>query len=153
MNMTKLKDEIIADEGRKDEIYNCSMSVKTAGIGHAIRKSEPEYKLKLGTKVSDERIDEWFDSDIKSTIADVKFLFPNISDIPEEGQRVLANSCFQLGRNRLSHFVKLRKAVAQPYWWLSKEGKEQVAAEMRDSRWYKQTTNRVQRHIDRILAL
>ena len=54
--------------------------------------------------------------------------------------------CFQLGRPRLSKFKKFIAAVKEQDW-------ELAADEMKDSRWYNQTTARAERLISRIQAL
>ena len=54
--------------------------------------------------------------------------------------------CFQLGRPRLSNFVKFIAAVNDRDW-------VKAADEMEDSRWYKQTTARAERLIARIITL
>jgi hypothetical protein len=51
--------------------------------------------------------------------------------------------CFQLGRPRLSKFKNLIAAVEDLDW-------AKMADEMKDSNWYKQTTNRADRLIDRV---
>ena len=66
--------------------------------------------------------------------------------MPEEAQLVIANMCFQLGRPRLSKFKKFIAAVKEQDW-------ERAADEMKDSRWYKQTTARAERLISRTQVL
>ena len=52
---------------------------------------------------------------------------------------------FQLGKPRLSKFKKMIAAVeAEDY--------QEMANQMEDSLWYKQTTNRAQRLIDRVIT-
>jgi lysozyme len=52
---------------------------------------------------------------------------------------------FQLGKPRLSKFKKMIAAVQN-------EDYPEMAEQMEDSRWYKQTTNRAQRLIDRVIT-
>jgi hypothetical protein len=51
--------------------------------------------------------------------------------------------CFQLGRPRLSKFKNLIAAVEDLDW-------AKMVDEMEDSNWYRQTTNRAQRLMDRV---
>ena len=88
---------------------------------------------------------DWFEKDIQVSISDCKKIFDNFDELPEEIQRVLANMSFQLGRPTLSKFKNMIAAVhAQDYG--------EMANQMEDSRWYRQTTNRAQRLIERVVA-
>lgn len=147
MNLVKLQDEIANDEGVVYELYRCSLGHLTGGIGHLITEWDEEYYgMPVGTKVSHEQVDAWFAVDINRTLQDCKEIFPDFNDLPEEAQLVIANMCFQLGRPRLSNFVKFIAAVNDRDW-------VKAADEMEDSRWYKQTTARAERLIARIITL
>ena len=147
MNLVKLQDEIANDEGVVYELYRCSLGHLTGGIGHLITEWDEEYYgMPVGTKVSHEQVDAWFAVDINRTLQDCKEIFPDFNDLPEEAQLVIANMCFQLGRPRLSNFIKFIAAVNDRDWI-------KAADEMEDSRWYKQTTARAERLIARIITL
>ena len=144
MNLMTLQDEIADDEGIMYETYRCSLGHLTGGIGHLITEWDEEmYSGPVGTKIPHEQVDKWFQMDITRTIEDCKIIFNTFDNLPEEVQLVIANMCFQLGRPRLSKFKKFIAAVNDENWMLAGE-------EMQDSRWYKQTTNRADRLIDRI---
>jgi len=144
MNLMTLQDEIADDEGIMYETYRCSLGHLTGGIGHLITEWDEEmYSGPVGTKIPHEQVDKWFQMDITRTIQDCKIIFNTFDNLPEEVQLVIANMCFQLGRPRLSKFKKFIAAVNDENWMLAGE-------EMQDSRWYKQTTNRADRLIDRI---
>ena len=144
MNLIKLQDEIADDEGIMYETYRCSLGHLTGGIGHLITEWDEEmYSGPVGTKIPHEQVDKWFQMDITRTIQDCKIIFNTFDNLPEEVQLVIANMCFQLGRPRLSKFKKFIAAVNDENWMLAGE-------EMQDSRWYKQTTNRADRLIERI---
>ena len=55
--------------------------------------------------------------------------------MPEECLLVICNMSFQLGRNRLGGFKKLKAAILDSNWKLASE-------EMLDSKWAKQTPHR-----------
>tara|TARA_Y100000593_G_scaffold36083_1_gene70353 strand:- start:1860 stop:2315 length:456 start_codon:yes stop_codon:yes gene_type:complete len=145
MNLVKLQDEIANDEGIKYETYHCSEGYLTGGIGHLITEWDEDYYDKpIGTKIPHEKVNEWFENDVQVAIDDCKGLFDNFEELPEDIQRVLANMSFQLGRPTLSKFKNMIAAVhAQDY--------EEMAKQMEDSRWYRQTTNRANRLIERVL--
>ena len=144
MNLITLQDEIADDEGIMYETYRCSLGHLTGGIGHLITEwDEDMYSGPVGTKIPHEQVDKWFNMDITRTIEDCKIIFTTFDSLPQDAQLVIANMCFQLGRPRLSKFKKFIAAVNDENWMLAGE-------EMQDSRWYKQTTNRADRLIDRI---
>ena len=139
-----LQDEIADDEGIMYETYRCSLGHLTGGIGHLITEwDEDMYSGPVGTKIPHEQVDKWFNMDITRTIEDCKIIFTTFDSLPQDAQLVIANMCFQLGRPRLSKFKKFIAAVNDENWMLAGE-------EMQDSRWYKQTTNRADRLIERI---
>ncbi len=141
MNLIKLQDELANDEGIKYELYRCSEGHLTGGIGHLITEWDEEYYGQpLGTKIPNEQVNDWFERDIKVSISDCKDLFPEFDELPQDIQHVLANMCFQLGRPRLSQFKNMCAAVNNMDW-------QQMAIEMEDSRWYRQTPNRAKRLI------
>ena len=147
MDLIKLQNEIADDEGVKYETYRCSEGYPTGGIGHLITEWDEDYFDKpIGTKIPHEKVDEWFSSDIKVTLSDCKIIFEEFDSLPNEAQLVIANMCFQLGRPRLSKFKNFIAAVKTQDW-------NRAADEMKDSRWYKQTTARAERLISRIQAL
>lgn len=147
MNLITLQNEIADDEGVKYETYNCSLGHLTGGIGHLITEWDTDYYDKpVGTKIPNEKVEEWFAVDINVTLSDCQEIFPDFNNLPEEAQLVIANMCFQLGRPRLSQFRKFIAAINNADWIKASE-------EMEDSRWHKQTTERAERLIARIIKL
>ena len=143
MNLVTLQNEIAEDEGIKYELYLCSESHLTGGIGHLITEWDTEYYGKpVGTKEPNEQVNEWFENDIQVSIKDCQSLFSNFESLPEDIQHVLINMSFQLGKPRLSKFKKMIAAVEDMNW-------EKMADEMQDSTWRWQTPNRAQRLIQR----
>lgn len=145
MNIDKLREEVTFDEGVKYETYHCSEGHLTGGIGHLITEWDEDYYDKpIGTPISEEQVNEWFAKDIEVSINDCKDLFSNFDDLPEDVQRVLANMSFQLGRPRLSKFRKMIAAVEVQDF-------AEMANQMEDSRWFRQTPKRAQRLIERVI--
>ena len=146
MNIDKLREEIASDEGRRNAVYLCSMEKRTVGIGHLITADDPEWPMEVGDTVSDERVDEMFDSDIAVTIDDCRIIFNDFDAFPEEAQLCLANMCFQLGRPTLNKFKK-SIAYANDHQW------GDLAEEILRSRWARQTPNRAKRISDRLALI
>ena len=143
MDIDKLREELKIDEGVKYEIYLDHLSLPTLGVGHLIKDTDPENGLPVGTKIEEERVNELFDQDIQVTIQECKYLYNDFDDLPEEAQRIIANMMFNLGRPRLSRFLKMKQHV---------DNRDFVSAseEMKNSKWYRQVTNRAQRLCDRM---
>ena len=146
MNIDTLRKELEIDEGVKHEIYLDHLGLPTFGIGHLITNSDEEYGEDVGTPVSDDRVKECFESDVKQVIKDCQILYDDFNDLPEEAQLIIANMMFNMGRPRLSKFKGMKRGVDARDW-------NQAADEMVDSRWYKQVTNRANRLVERMRAL
>jgi lysozyme len=145
MNINTLREEIEADEGCEYKIYRCSEGYPTAGIGHLITEWDEDYYDKpIGTPVPEEKVQEWFVNDVQTAINDCNDIFNSFEKLPEDIQHVLINMAFQLGGPRLRKFKMMIAAVEM-------EDYREMALQMEDSRWFKQTTNRAQRLIDRVV--
>ena len=143
MNIDKLRKELERDEGVKYEVYLDHLSYPTFGIGHLITDDDPERGAAVGTKVSDDRVKEAFSSDIETVLSDCERLYEDFRDLPEEVQLIIANMMFNMGATRLSKFKGMKRGVDARDWTAA-------AAEMVDSRWYKQVTNRANRLVERM---
>ena len=138
MNIDKLREELKEDEGCKYEIYLDHLGLPTHGIGHLITEWDEEYEKKVGTEVSEDRVNNCFAKDVETVLEDCKVLYSNFDELPEEVQLILANMMFNMGRTRLSKFTKLKLAVDDEDWM-------EASIQMEDSRWYKQVPNRAER--------
>ena len=146
MDIEKLKEEIKADEGYKNEIYLDHLHLPTFGIGHLITKDDEEYGKPVGTVIEQERVQKVFALDMAVTVDECKVLYPDFDDLPEECQHIIANMMFNLGRPRLSKFEMMKAAVdARDF--------NAAADQMVDSKWYTQVPNRARRLVDRMRAL
>ena len=143
MDMDKLREEIEVDEGVVEEIYLDHLGYPTFGIGHLVTENDPEYGQEVGTSISTERCRSAFDVDVEQVIADCQILYPDLDNLPEEVQRIIANMMFNMGRPRLSKFANMKAAVDEGDW-------NRAADEMMDSRWYNQVTNRAERLVERM---
>lgn len=143
MNLDLLREELKTDEGVKYEVYLDHLGLPTCGIGHLIKDTDPEQGLEVGTAISEERVNELFDEDIQVTLQECRYLYEDFDDLPEEAQRIIANMMFNLGRPRLSRFLKMKQHV---------DNRDFISAseEMKNSKWYRQVTNRAERLCQRM---
>ena len=51
MDIDKLREDLIIDEGTKNEIYLDHLGLPTFGIGHLVTEWDEEYELPVGTAV------------------------------------------------------------------------------------------------------
>ena len=142
----QLREELMADEGCVYSVYLDHLGLKTVGIGHLCRGSDPESTLDVGTPVSEERVMELFDKDMSWTFRDCIRLLPEFNDLPDEVRLIVANMMFNLGAKRLSGFSRLLAAIEREDW-------NSAADEMVDSKWHRQVPGRSGRLIARMRAL
>ena len=142
----QLREELMADEGCVMKIYEEHLGLKTVGIGHLCRESDPESDMEVGTPVSEERVMELFDKDMSWTFRDCIRLLPEFNDLPDEVRLIVANMMFNLGASRLAGFKKFLAAIEKEDW-------NSAADEMVDSKWHRQVPERSGRLIARMRAL
>lgn len=146
MNIKQLQKELQRDEGCVNAIYLDHLNLPTCGIGHLITEWDEEYGQPVGTTISDDRVAQLFEEDVKVTLEECRVLYGNFDDLPEEAQLILANMMFNMGRPRLSKFKKMNRAIADGDYL-------EASLQMEDSRWYKQVTNRAERLVQRMARL
>ena len=146
MDLNLLRDELKIDEGVKYEIYLDHLGLPTVGIGHLIKETDPEFGLEVGTKIDDERVNELFEEDINTTIQECTYLYDDFYVLPEEAQMIICNMMFNLGRPRLSRFLKMKKHIDNRDF-------KSARLEMKNSKWYRQVTNRAERLCKRMASI
>ena len=146
MNIKQLQKELQRDEGCVNAIYLDHLNLPTCGIGHLITEWDEEHGQPVGTTISDDRVAQLFEKDVKVTLEECRVLYGNFDDLPEEAQLILANMMFNMGRPRLSKFKKMNRAIADGDYL-------EASLQMEDSRWYKQVTNRAERLVQRMALL
>ena len=142
MNLNKLQKQIMFEEGVKYEIYNDHLGYKTFGVGHLVRATDPENEMEVGTKVSKMRVAECFEADLYVAINDME-KFTEGMEIDDNIKECVTEMVFQLGLPRLNKFKKFKQALLDV-------DIETAQAEMKDSLWYRQTTNRADRLIEKL---
>ena len=143
MDIEKLREQLKIDEGIEHKIYKDHLGYNTVGIGHLILDGEPEFGMEVGTEISDERVNELFEKDVKIMIEECEKLYPYFGELPEEAQQIIANMMFNMGRPRLSKFKMMKAAVDNRDW-------KEAAKQMKNSKWYVQVKNRADRLVNRM---
>ena len=146
MNIEALREQLKIDEGVKYEIYKDHLGYPTFGIGHLITENDPEHGEPDGTEISEERVNEVFETDVAKFVSESKILFPDLDDLPDVAQQVIVNMAFNMGRPRLSKFKNFIAGVNDRDW-------TRAAEEMMDSRWATQVGDRAIRLRNQILTL
>ena len=142
MNLKELQEKIMFEEGVKYEIYNDHLGYKTFGVGHLVRATDPENEMAVGTKVSKMRVAECFEADLYVAMNDME-KFTEGMEVDDNIKECVTEMVFQLGLPRLNKFKKFKQALL--------DGDIETAqAEMKDSLWYRQTTNRADRLIEKL---
>ena len=142
MDIEHLKKDIMFEEGVMYEVYNDHLGYKTFGVGHLVRATDPENDMEVGTAVSKERVDECFEVDLYVAINDAE-KFCEGMEIDDNIKECVTHMVFQLGLPRLNKFRNFKQALV--------DGDiAKAQAEMKDSLWYRQTTNRADRLIEKM---
>ena len=142
----ELRKLLEADEGVKYEVYLDHLDKATTGIGHLILEDDAEHGWPVGAPVSEERVSELFAQDVQTALKDALWLQPELESWPIPGQITVVSLAFQLGAPRYSKFVKHHEALEEEHWMTA-------AAELRDSKLYRQTPERTERHAQRLESL
>jgi lysozyme len=143
IDIEQLKETLKVDEGVVYKIYKDHLGYPTFGIGHLVIKEDNEFGKDVGTEVSEDRVNECFESDVQSVIDDCKKLHDGWDGYPQEAKQIIANMMFNMGLTRLSKFKNHNAALQSGDW-------KEAAKEGRDSKWYKQVTNRAERLMKRL---
>lgn len=126
-------DKIRAREGYRRTVYEDSEGFLTVGIGHKVL---PTDNLKLGSKISDARVIDFFEKDFSIALNAALDQAGQLKVKDENFIASLVSVNFQLGTNWPSVHVKT--------WDLMRRGLfQQAAIEAANSLWYNQTPTRV----------
>ena len=133
MNMERLMESVKKHEGYRNKVYLDTLGKRTVGVGHLcvedFWEDDKEYEEKF--------LMEILEKDLSEAIKGANDLMAehDCMDINEKAHEILIEMVFQLGKNGVSKFRNMWKALAE---------KNYIGAsfEMLDSRWSKQTPNR-----------
>ena len=145
VNREAVFEQLKIDEGVVYEVYHDHLGYPTFGVGHLVLESDEEHGQPVGTPVSEERVKECFENDLNIAIRACDALYEDgvFNNLPDEVQQILVNMMFNMGRTRLSKFKKMHGAILEGDW-------KTAAVEGRDSKWYRQVTNRAERLMSRL---
>ena len=143
LNRESVYEQLKIDEGVVYEVYHDHLGLPTFGVGHLVLESDPEHGKPLGTPVDEDRVKDCFEKDLDTAISECKILYTQFEDWPGEVQEILVNMMFNMGRTRLSGFKNFKKALEAQDW-------KKAGIEGRDSKWYRQVTNRAERLMSRL---
>ncbi len=143
MNLERLMESVKKHEGYRNKVYLDTLGKRTVGVGHLcvedFWEDDKEYEEKF--------LMEILADDLQNAIKGARELKEEHSctDIDEIAQEILVEMVFQLGKNGVSKFRNMWKALAE---------KNYIGAsyEMLDSRWAKQTPNRAKSMADQMKA-
>lgn len=137
LNMDALRCQLVKHEGNRNTVYNDSVGLATAGIGHLLRSPTETGRYPVGSPVSEEQIEAWYREDsaiaIRGAISLVgETTWERLSDVRK---RALADLCYNLGKSRLSKFTNFLAAVKAEDWRVAGQ-------ELENSKWYSQVRSR-----------
>ena len=127
-----LIEDLKQEEGFKGIVYKCSEGFDTIGFGTRLPITKEEATLLLEYRLS-------------KTISGVKSSLHHLN-IHDEAWDILYNMTYQIGLGGLLKFKKMIKALENQDYY-------NASIEMKSSLWAKQTPNRANRLIDRMINL
>jgi GH24 family phage-related lysozyme (muramidase) len=140
----RLHQEIIDHEGGIIlKPYKDHLGHWTIGAGHLVKDRE---KHEFRDGINYETGLKLFLIDYMIAKRDMQTFLKPCGDMPAIVQEVCLEAVFQLGLPNFQNFVKFKKALSDENW-------SKAIEEMRDSRWYKQTPNRVEALIKKMKKL
>jgi len=143
MDLPTLQQEIIQEEGGVIlKAYQDHLGYWTIGAGHLIRDHEKEELLNPNMPITYQRGIQLFLQDFNVAIDDAES-FTDGMILDDNAHECIIHMVFQLGLPRLNKFVKFKKC-------LSENDIAGAMVEMKDSLWYRQTTNRANRIIKKM---
>lgn len=133
MKYSRLESRVCLDEGFRAEPYLDTVGVATIGYGTTRINGKP---VTLNDKPIEEPIARHIlCGDLYQACKDAQALFVRFDDMDDVRQEVLVNLAYNLGRARLSGFVKLIQAAETLNY-------PEMANQMRDSKWFDQVGQR-----------
>lgn len=138
--------QLILHEDKRFWAYNDNLCIPTIGVGFNLMRPDARRKLAaLGVDyqqvlqrsrgLTNREIYHLFLADLDAAIAHTRRLFPQFDQLDLVRQRVLVDMCFNLGPAKLAGFKKMIAAVKRRDF-------QSAAAEMKNSRWYRQVGRR-----------
>lgn len=112
-------------EGLSLKLYKCTAGYWTIGVGRNLQSNG----------ISADEADYMLENDLRRAWKDAVSLFPAIESYSQNRQLALADMAYNLGKTKLSKFVRMRAAIDSGDW-------SRAAACARQSLWYRQVKTR-----------
>lgn len=135
MNVDKLKDELLRDEGFVPHVYLDHLGYQTIGVGRLVDK-------RRGGGLSQDEAMYLLGNDIARVVTALDKQYPFFKSLSDTRQRALCNMAFQLGLAGLAKFKTMLGHIAAGRF-------ELAASAAKNSLWARQTPNRA----DRVIAM
>ncbi|MCK9342307.1 MAG: glycoside hydrolase family protein [Prevotella sp.] len=134
MDVIKLQQELIRDEGLYLDKYICPSGKPTIGVGHQLIGNERHIK-----RITLKKAGEFLEEDIHDAQITLDRIFGNSwLSWTEARQHALLNMAFNIGETRLRGFKNMIAAIKAQDWPLA-------SREVKDSLYYKKLTRRAER--------
>lgn len=136
MIFSRLESRVRMDEGFMESPYLDTENVPTIGygttriLGKAVSMNDPD--------ITEANARQLLRCDLFTACLDAQDIFLRLNEMNDVRQEVLVNLSYNIGHSRLSRFVKLIAAAGELDY-------ETMAAEMKDSKWFKQVGQRALR--------
>ena len=131
MDIQKLKEDLIRDEGKVLYAYQDTLGYWTIGVGHLIDKRK-------GGGLPDAVVEMLLLHDIDEKIEACRKAFSWFDELDDARQRVIVNMAFNLGIDGLKKFKRMLSAIENKDY-------SEAARQMLDSVWAKQVGIRATR--------
>jgi lysozyme len=136
ISLSALRCQLVYHENLVKTIYRDSTGLLHGGIGHLLRTNEITQYPTVGTPLTDSQIETWYSQDSTTSIKIAQELAGDAwGNLSEVRRRALVDMAFNLGKPRLSKFVKFLNAVKIQDW-------QTAGRELVDSVWYGQVYGR-----------
>jgi lysozyme len=135
-NMAAYQCQLKIHEGVRYKSYLDSLGLPTAGIGHLLRTNEIAM-YPVPTSVSEEQVNNWFNQDAPTSIKGAQELLgiDTWGELSDVRKRACADLCYNMGKGRLSKFVRFIAGMKAGNWNLAGQS-------LRDSIWFTQVGRR-----------
>lgn len=140
MQYLRLERIVMRDEGFRDRAYldTSSPPVPTIGYGTTNILGRP---VQIGDTITPTHARRLLRADLYQALVDAQALFERFDEMSAVRQEILTMMAYNLGRTRLSRFVRLRAAADELRYDL-------MAEEMMNSMWFFQVGERSRRLVD-----
>ena len=115
----------------------------TVGIGHTIVEGDEEYGKPIGTRITEERVQELFKRDLQDAISDVQEMVgrESFEEWSKEIQATFVSIRFNLKEEKLSEFKDFVSALAE-------KDSNDIPEALNNSDWY---LNYIRPKVDKML--